>query len=232
MNGPGRALGCLGPHSSAVRAIAQCGHPGSAARAGLTPASVRAAEMRRAQTLIPLHTLRGLSMKPVFVVLALAACALGSQAANATWKANSTTDPLTKEKHPYMSTAGKGAVRQFGHPVSSQLVIFCAQPPEQGVPYLSVDFWFSERVAVGGVKTRIRFDTGLVHEREIEGSDNGNQFTLLRRLRSDDGFGLDEFETSKKLRTQVSLPWAGDTVIEFDTSGASEALNKMPCEER
>jgi hypothetical protein len=39
-------------------------------------------------------------------------------------------------------------------------------------------------------------------------------------------------KTSKKLRTEVSLPWAGDTVIEFDTSGASEALEKMPCEER
>jgi hypothetical protein len=43
---------------------------------------------------------------------------------------------------------------------------------------------------------------------------------------------FDEFKTSKKLRTELSLPWAGDTVIEFDTSGASEALSKMPCEER
>jgi len=155
---------------------------------------------------------------------------LCSQPANATWKANSVTDPLTKEKHPYMSSAGKGAIRQFGHTVTSRLVILCAQPPEQGVPYLLVVLWFSEDVAVGDVQTRFRFDTGLVHARGIKASsDNSrNQFTLLRRG-SDE---LEEFETSQKLGTELSLPWAGDTVIEFDTSGASEALDKMPCEER
>ena len=157
----------------------------------------------------------------------------GSQAANATWKANSYTDPLTKEKHPYMSSAGKGTIRQFGHTVTSQLIIFCAQPPEEGVPFLALDLLFSEKVAVGDLNARFRFDDGLVHVQEMEASHNGNQFSLLV------GLGLveyqsyfDEFKTSKKLRTQVSLPWAGDTVIEFDTSGASEALSKVPCEER
>jgi len=156
----------------------------------------------------------------------------GSQAANATWKANSFTDPLTKEKHLYMSSAGHGAIRQFGHTVTSQLIIFCAQPPEEGVPFLALDLLFSEKVAVGDLNARFRFDDGLVHVQEMEASHNGNQFTLLSGwgsgLRSVEG----EFRTSKKLRTQVSLPWAGDAVIEFDTSGASEALSKVPCEER
>jgi hypothetical protein len=163
---------------------------------------------------------------------AIVVVALGPQAANATWKANSITDPLTKEKRPYMSSAGHGAIRQFGHTVSSQVIIHCAYPPEQGIPFPSVDLLFSENVAVGDVKARFRFDTGLVHEREMEAL-GGNQFRLLV------GLGLveyqsefEEFKTSKKLRAQVSLPWAGDTVIEFDTSGASEALDKMPCEER
>ena len=167
----------------------------------------------------------------------LVSCAstLTSQPANATWKANSTTDPLTKEKHPYMSSAGKGAIRQFGHNVTSQLIIYCVQLPNQGVPYPSADLLFSERVGVGGVTARFRFDTGLVHVREMEASHNGNQFSLLT------GLGgiliqykgpFDEFKTSKKLRTEVSLPWAGDTVIEFDTSGASEALDGIPCDER
>jgi len=161
--------------------------------------------------------------------------ALGSQAANATWKANSITDPLTKEKHPYMSSAGHGAIRQFGRTVSSQLIIYCVQLPEQGVPYPSVDLLFSEKVGVGDLTARFRFDTGLVHVREMEASHNGNQFPLLTGLGSiliQYKEPFDEFKTSKKLRTEVSLPWAGDTVIEFDTSGASEALNKMPCDER
>jgi hypothetical protein len=120
--------------------------------------------------------------------------ALSLQEANATWKANSTTDPLTKEKRPYMSSAGQGAIRQFQRTVSSQLIIHCAYPPkqgvpylspEQGVPYLSVDLWFSERVLIGHVKARFRFDTGLVHEREI-GGDSGNQFPLLVGLESDE----------------------------------------------
>jgi hypothetical protein len=156
--------------------------------------------------------------------------ALGSQAANATWKAGSVTDPLTKEKHPYMSSAGQGAIRQFGHTVTSRLVVYCVVLPNQGVPFPRVDLWFSEKVAVGDVKARFRFDTGLVHVREME-SDSGNQFSLLKGLVGFE-FGLDEFKTSEKLRVQVSLPWAGDTVIEFDTSGASETLDKMPCEER
>jgi len=76
------------------------------------------------------------------------------------------------------------------------------------------------------------FDTGLVHVGEME-SHSGNQFSLLRGLVGSE-FNLywDEFKTSNKLRIQVGLPWAGDTVIEFDTSGASEALDKIPCEER
>jgi hypothetical protein len=158
--------------------------------------------------------------------------ALGSQAANATWKANSETDPLTKERRPYMSSAGQGAIRQFGHTVSSQLIIHCAFPFEQGVPHLSVDLRFSDSVAVGGVKARFRFDTGPVHEREIRAG-SGNQFPFLVGSGSDESkTSFHEFKTSKKLRTQVKLPWAGDTVIEFDTSGASEALNRIPCEER
>jgi hypothetical protein len=103
---------------------------------------------------------------------------------------------------------------------------------KKDVPYLSVDLWFSERVLVGRVKARFRFDTGPVHEREI-GAGSGNQFPLLVGLGSDESkTSFHEFKTSKKLRTQVKLPWAGDTVIEFDTSGASEALNTMPCKER
>ena len=94
-----------------------------------------------------------------------------------------------------------------------------------------MDLWFSQKVAVGDVKARFRFNTGLVHEREMEG--NGNQFRLLVGLRLVEYQSeFEEFKTSKKLRTQVSLPWAGDTVIEFDSSGSSEALNKIPCEER
>jgi hypothetical protein len=115
--------------------------------------------------------------------------ALSSQVANATWKANSETDALTKEKRPYMSSAGQGAIRQFGHTVSSQLIIHCAYPFEQGVPYLSVDLRFSDSVAVGHVKARFRFDTGPVHEREIRAG-SGNQFPLLV------GSGSDESKTS------------------------------------
>jgi hypothetical protein len=64
-------------------------------------------------------------------------------------------------------------------------------------------------------------------------SDSRNQFSLLRGLVGSE-FNLywDEFKTSNKLRIQVGLPWAGDTVIKFDTSGASEALDRVPCEER
>ena len=160
--------------------------------------------------------------------------ALSSQVANATWKPSSYTDPLTKEKHSYMSSAGKGTIRQFGHTVSSQLIIFCVPLPEQGVPFPAVDLLFSERVGVGDLTAQFRFDDGLVHVREMGAeSHNGNQFSLLLDLGSVEyQSSFDEFKTSKKLRTQVSLPWAGDTVIEFDTSGASEALNKIPCEER
>src|SRR5438045_2496289 len=99
--------------------------------------------------------------------------------ANATWKESSVTDPLTKEKRPYMSSAGHGAIRQFGRTVGSRLVVYCVPLPNQGVLFPSVDLWFSEKVAVGDVKARFRFDTGLVHVQEME-SDSGNQFSLLR----------------------------------------------------
>jgi hypothetical protein len=158
--------------------------------------------------------------------LLLVTCLLtfASQAANATWKESSFTDALTKEKHPFMSSIGHGAIHQFGHSVTSQLIIRCVHPRDGSSPFLIVDLLFSEKVAVGDVKARLLFDAGRVRELEIGAYDNGNQFSVLFP-------GLDELKTSKKLRTQVSLPWAGDPVIEFDTTGALDALNRMPCKE-
>ena len=168
--------------------------------------------------------------RTLIALCALVSCALTltSQTANATWKESSITDPLTKEKHPYMSSAGHGAIRQFGRTVTSQLIVFCVQLPNEGVPYPAVDLFFSEKVGLGELNARFRFDDGLVHVREMEG--NGNQFRLLSGYRGAE-YGLDEIKPSKKLRTQVSLPWAGDPVIEFDTTGASEALNRLDCKE-
>ena len=149
----------------------------------------------------------------------------GSQIANATWQEKSFTDRLTDEKHPYMSSTGHGSIHQFGHTVTSQLIIRCVHPADGRPHFLSVELVFSEKVALADVEARLRFDAGPVHEREIGAYDNGIQFSLLA------GMGFEEFKTSKKLRTQVYLPWAGDPVIEFDTTGASEAMSRMPCNE-
>jgi hypothetical protein len=132
-------------------------------------------------------------------------------------------DPLTNEKHPYMSSIGHGAIHQFGHPVTSQLIIRCAHPADGRTPYLSVDLLFSERVAVGDVKARLVFDKGPIHERTFGAFDSGNQFAPTVEV--------EELKETKKLRIEVRRPWAGPPIIEFDTTGAFDPLNRMPCKE-
>ena len=89
--------------------------------------------------------------RTLVALCALVSCAstLTSQIANATWKAGSITDPLTKEKHLYMRSAGKGAIRQFGRAVTSELMVFCVQLPNEGVPYPAVDFFFPRKSESG-----------------------------------------------------------------------------------
>lgn len=149
-------------------------------------------------------------------------------AGNATsWKDDGSIDRLTGKRIIQFSTIGHGAIQQFGRTVTSKLTLACTHPGDGSRDYLSAYLWFSDRVAVHDVRARYLFDGGAVNEQSIDVSRRGNEFAISSNWRGD-GF-FQNLRKSSKLKIQVNLPWAGDPVIEFEVSGANDAIRQMPC---
>jgi len=161
-----------------------------------------------------------------FGVLALV-CTLGMSivAASASWSKKSSTDRLGGKTIIEMRTNGRGAIHQFGHTVASQLVMACTHP-DGGTDYVSVELYFSERVAISIAHGRYRFDDAEVVPVNLLPSDSGN-YLVLASIFSEKFFV--RLRNSSKLRVEVSLPWAGNPILEFDTSGAGAAMDEVPC---
>jgi hypothetical protein len=144
----------------------------------------------------------------------------------ANWTERSSTDRLTGKKIVEMRTDGRGLIQQFGRTVTSQLVLACSHPDDGSADYLVAKAFFSESVAISDTQGRYRFDSGSVHAVNIFPSSRGNYLYLSATI--SDSFFL-QMRTSSKLRIEVSLPWAGDPLIEFDIAGASAAMDRVPC---
>jgi hypothetical protein len=123
-----------------------------------------------------------------------------------------------------MTSVGRGSIRQFGHSVTSQLLIVCTYSKISRDHHSAV-LDFSEMVAIGDVQVRYRFDNGPVTDITLDFFSRGTSLQLMAGFYDD----LADLRTSSKFQVEVSLPWAGDPVIEFDTTGAAEAIDRVPC---
>ena len=162
------------------------------------------------------------------LISALVLFVAASMPAAAAWKEYVWTDRLTNEKHLYMTSVGRGSIRQFGHSVTSQLMIVCSHSEVTLAgqsDFHSAVLDFSEMVAIGDVQVRYRFDNGPVTNITLDFFPRGKSLQLMMGFLDD----LADLRASSKFRVEVSLPWAGDPVIEFDTVGAAEAIDRVPC---
>ncbi len=147
----------------------------------------------------------------------------GVCAASAEWKEAVTVDGLTGKQSTTMTNAALNSARQFGRKVSAKLVLRCVETP--GRPKTpNAAIIFSERVATDPVRTKYRLDNDLIQRNKMASVQNDGAGL---------GLGWAEFmsrlPSSSILRIEFNLPWAGDALIEFDMSGASEAFSRIQC---
>ena len=147
----------------------------------------------------------------------------GVCAASAEWKEEVTVDRLTGKRTTTMTNAALNSARQFSRKVSATLVLRCVETPGR-TKHPSAEIIFSERVATDAVRAKYRLDNDPIQRNKMASVQNDGAAL---------GLGWTEFisrlPSSSILRIEFSLPWAGDALIEFDMSGASEAFSRIPC---
>ena len=147
----------------------------------------------------------------------------GLSVASAEWKESVTVDRLTGQRTIMMTNAALNSARQFGRKVSAKLVLQCIENREK-VKRPRAAIAFSERIAFDTVRTKYRIDNDPIQRNKLASvEDDGATLAL----------GWTEFlsrlPSSSILRIEFSLPSAGDALIEFDTTGASEAFSRIQC---
>jgi hypothetical protein len=147
----------------------------------------------------------------------------GLSPALADWAEAVTVDRMTGQRTIVMTNAALNSARQFGRKVSAKLVLQCSETRERvRIPRAAIIF--SERVASETVRTKYRIDNDVVQRNKLASVENDGRTLAL---------GWAEFmarlPSSSILRIEFSLPSAGDALIEFDTTGASEAFSRIQC---
>ena len=159
---------------------------------------------------------RFIPLAPVFVLI-------GLSAASAEWTETVKVDRLTNQRTIVMTNAALNSARQFGRKVSVKLILQCIENREKAKgPQAAIVF--SERVASETVKTKYRIDNDPIQRNKLASVENDGTTLAL---------GWAEFmsrlPSSSILRIEFSLPSAGDTLIDFETTGANEAFRRIQC---
>jgi len=122
-----------------------------------------------------------------------------------------------------MTNAALNSTSQFGRKVSAKLVLRCIEGAGR-VKQTSAAIVFSERVAAEAIMTKYRIDNDPIRRNKMASvQDDGLAL----------GLGWPEFMTrlpaSSVLHIEFNLPWAGHSLLEFDTTGANVAFRRIQC---
>ena len=147
----------------------------------------------------------------------------GQSAAFAEWREQAAADRQTGTQAVTMTNASLNSVSQFGRKVSAKLVLRCIESAGR-VRQPGAAIVFSERVATEPVVTKYRIDNGPIRRNKMASVQDGGVAP---------GLGWPELmaglPTSSVLHVEFNLFWAGHVLIAFDTTGAKEAFNRIPC---
>jgi hypothetical protein len=157
-------------------------------------------------------------------------------------------DPLTGQSVPQVMTLPKANPVIDGKSVTTALVMRCASD-SRGVPDPQLIAVFGSLTGVGHFKSfdaRYRFDEGPVHDfaaqssigknharaivlpRYLDVSDNPNLAKLLGPQRQVDP-GI-EIAGASRLRMEFNFKSAGTAFLDFNVSGATQAISALGCQ--
>ncbi len=169
------------------------------------------------------HAIRKLMQRTWFVPLAGLFLLGGPIAASGEWNEAVTVDRVTGQKTIMMTNAALNAARQFGRKVSAKLVLQCVED-RMKVKHARAAIVFSERVASDTVRTKYRIDNDAIQRNKLASVENDGVAIAL-----DWAEFMARLPSSSILRIEFNLPSAGDALLEFDTTGASEAFSHIQC---
>lgn len=147
----------------------------------------------------------------------------GLSGASGEWIETAAVDRVTGQKTITMTNAALNSTRQFGRKVSAKLVLQCIEDRTKTKrPRAAIIF--SERVASETVRTKYRIDNDAIQRNKLAPVENDGAVLAL-----DWPEFMSRLQSSSILRIEFSLPSAGDALIEFDTTGASNAFSRVQC---
>jgi hypothetical protein len=144
------------------------------------------------------------------------------------WKIATERDKLTDRLSRFAVTLPKADAVQHGRSVTTALIIRCASAPahpELMILFTSLTGLWRTRT----IETRYRFDDGPVrdYKLKITGRNNAHAI-LLPKFSNEDP--VSDLVAAKRLRVEVSLPDAENTVLDFNVTGAADAVKAIACQ--
>jgi len=139
-------------------------------------------------------------------------------------------DPLTGETSPKAQTTPKVPPVVNGKPVPTLLIMRCGYR-RQGLEDASLSVRFASLTGVGHFKkfeARYRFDESDVQELTATSKVEKNHAREFKLDSGDPDPGI-EIAGAARLRVQMNFQSAGVTFMDFNVSGATQALNALAC---
>ena len=172
-------------------------------------------------------------MLPLLVALhAATALAVGearSEVAN--WKIVTKKDELTEQELRFAATTPKSNPMQHGKSVTTILTLRCVTiflnrptQPELMILFTSLTgMWH-----VKNFHTRYRFDEGPVRDYKLSVAGRGGAHAIaLPKFPNQDPVA--DLVAAKRLRVEVTLPSGGPTLLDFNVTGAADAVRAISC---
>lgn len=158
------------------------------------------------------------------------ACAQGATA----WKIATERDQFADRVSCFAVTLPKSDPVMQGKSVTTALILRCAGVPgtARAHPELMILFTSLPRAKhAKAIGTRYRFDDGAVRDYKLKLSGrNGAHAMLLPKFSNEDPVA--DVVAAKRLRVEIDLPSAGPTLLDFNITGAADAVKAIACQWR
>jgi hypothetical protein len=167
---------------------------------------------------------------PVLLALTVAAGEAYGQGTTA-WKIATERDQLSDRVSRFAVTLPKSAPIQKGKSVTTALIIKCGSAFTNGPahPELMVLFTSLKRTHMKTIATRYRFDEGPIRDYKLNMTGRNGAYAIVLPKFSDQD-PIADLAAARRMRVDVSLPGAENTVLDFNVAGAADAVHALACQ--
>ncbi len=148
------------------------------------------------------------------------------------WKIAAERDQLTDRLSHIAVTVPKSDPVQQGKSVTTALIIKCGSAFTTGPTHPQLMILFTSLGEMWHIKTfhtRYRFDDGPVRDYKLKViGRKGAHAIMLPKFSNEDPAA--DLVAAKRLRVDVKLPKAENTVLDFNVTGAADAVRAIACQ--